>query len=472
MKNAALILLMSLFALFAKGQLKFNESKLLDTHLVDLKSKEAFTAFLNNTSDTLKLYYTFFNWLPYTESKGLITIPAHDRDTLKLSFNFPDIIRINNWVVYNSPGSTVTCTIQTQDEKPVINFSGSLKQENDYYRAYTSFLGDIDQESRPFYTVSNGLTDWNLFPAKADSITQVRLQFLNNYASILPDWFKKHEHMRLIYNKYYRLYNTVVAKEFNTGHIIKVDDAYYSFEKVIDKSGDMVMNEAYLSCMGFYCLRQGKLSDAPVKEPVLYAADKWLANTDIGDVVKMRTLGSVYSNDRRVYDSLITSIKFKQPERKQWIDSLIQTRMGMPYIGKKPPAIIMNDANGNTVSLDDFTGKVVILNFWAVWCGPCIKEFPSEKNLYDLYKNKGLVIVNICVDSEKGQWQQMSERNNLTMINLYTQQTDYAKLLKLYNLGALPRSVLIGREGKVLSNYYRRASLISHEEMRSLLKLK
>jgi peroxiredoxin len=67
---------------------------------------------------------------------------------------------------------------------------------------------------------------------------------------------------------------------------------------------------------------------------------------------------------------------------------------------KSAPSFTLQDLNGKQVSLSDFKGKVVILDFWATWCPPCVKEIPHFIALYEQYKDQGFAIVGISVDSE------------------------------------------------------------------------
>ena len=68
--------------------------------------------------------------------------------------------------------------------------------------------------------------------------------------------------------------------------------------------------------------------------------------------------------------------------------------------GAKPaPSFTLQDLKGNQISLSDFQGKVVVLDFWATWCQPCVKEIPHFIELYEQYKDKGFAMVGISLDS-------------------------------------------------------------------------
>ncbi|MEO3406705.1 TlpA disulfide reductase family protein [Mucilaginibacter sp. CAU 1740] len=461
-----------LFVLICLSTYKYVEAQtspgmLLNKQYVDLKGRAGNVIFINSTPDQIKLGYLFFNWFPYQEFRDTITIAPGKTDSISLTYNFPDFVDVNNsFEVYNAPGGRVTCEIKGLDkQKQNLVFSGSFANENNYYQAYHKFLGHYSQETRAYYAASDRLTDWNLFPAKADSITKTRLKFLDDYKDDLPDWFKPHERRRLLYNQYFLLSNALVSKEFYGGKPISVDKSYYDFEKQVNRDTDMVLNSTYLYCINDYFGHKARLLKLEGMSGPIYAIDKLYHRTDIGDVSLMLDLGKLYRANKLSYDSLITTLQFKQPERKLAFDSLVQIKLGAPRIGKRAPAMKLTDINGKVVSLNDYLGNTIIVNFWAVWCGPCKAEFPDENKLYNEYKNKKLVVINVCFDSDKEAWLRDSKKYNLQMINLYSQKSDYNELLRRYNLSAPPRSVLIDKNGIVVNNYLPRASMLRKEEL-------
>lgn len=67
---------------------------------------------------------------------------------------------------------------------------------------------------------------------------------------------------------------------------------------------------------------------------------------------------------------------------------------------KRAPDVELKDAAGNTVRISDFNGKVILLNFWATWCGPCTTEIPWFSEWAEKYKSEGLVVLGVSMDEE------------------------------------------------------------------------
>jgi len=107
---------------------------------------------------------------------------------------------------------------------------------------------------------------------------------------------------------------------------------------------------------------------------------------------------------RTVEDLSTTNNMTREPVASGEIDlggnSGNETRSTEPC-AKPAPQFTLKDVNGKVVSLSDFSGKVIILDFWATWCGPCVREIPTFIQLQNEYENKGLMVVGISLDDHR-----------------------------------------------------------------------
>ena len=124
-------------------------------------------------------------------------------------------------------------------------------------------------------------------------------------------------------------------------------------------------------------------------------------------------------------------------------------------IGKKPepaPDFTLKDSHGVNVKLSELRGKVVILDFWATWCGPCKATIPEMNKLYKKYQDKGVVILGISMDEDG--WDVVNPF--LTKVNFeYPVLLSEPDKMKGYEdrLDALPTAIIIDKEGKIRNTF-------------------
>lgn len=109
------------------------------------------------------------------------------------------------------------------------------------------------------------------------------------------------------------------------------------------------------------------------------------------------------------------------------------------------------DVNGKSVSLSDFKGKVVLIDVWATWCGPCKQEMPHLKRLEEEMKGTDVVFLGVSVDEarNKQKWLDFIEKEKLGGIQVFA--SGWSKITKDYRINGIPRFIVIDRKGNVVS---------------------
>ena len=123
----------------------------------------------------------------------------------------------------------------------------------------------------------------------------------------------------------------------------------------------------------------------------------------------------------------------------------------------KAPAFTLKDQQGNEIKLADFSGKVIILDFWATWCSPCRKEIPHFIELQNEYGSEGLQVIGISVDQKGwGVVKPFMKEQGINYPILMTDQTvykAYQELLPPAQRGGVPFTFIIDRQGIVRDQF-------------------
>ena len=120
----------------------------------------------------------------------------------------------------------------------------------------------------------------------------------------------------------------------------------------------------------------------------------------------------------------------------------------------KAPDFTLQALNDSSYTLSKMAGKVVLINFWATWCGPCRMEIPEFNELYKSYHEKGFEILGISIDDNKKQLKNFAKSFAVDYPLLYGSARDMNKVMKDYGgVYAVPSSFLIGKEGSIIWSY-------------------
>jgi thiol-disulfide isomerase/thioredoxin len=110
------------------------------------------------------------------------------------------------------------------------------------------------------------------------------------------------------------------------------------------------------------------------------------------------------------------------------------------------PGFTLQSVDGGTVSLAQFKGDVVMINFWASWCGPCRQEMPLLDNIYKQYKDMGFVLLGVNVEPDSHDANAWLKKTPVSYPILYDPRSQVSQL---YRVQAMPTTVIIDRQGVV-----------------------
>jgi thiol-disulfide isomerase/thioredoxin len=120
-------------------------------------------------------------------------------------------------------------------------------------------------------------------------------------------------------------------------------------------------------------------------------------------------------------------------------------------IGELVPEIELPGKADSIIKLSSFNGKVVLIDFWSSWCGPCRAENPYVQKLYKKYRDSGFEVFAVSLDVNKALWLKAIRKDRLT----YTQVVDYdgwlSKVAEKYYVDAIPTNFLLDKTGKIVA---------------------
>ena len=236
----------------------------------------------------------------------------------------------------------------------------------------------------------------------------------------------------------------------------------YTTDKILKKYKNALdsINNAYYQGMSV------GISDSVVKELTkAYQKTESDQNAFLSSFIKANTgsIASLFFVDRLnidehfdVYEALDNDLFVKYPENffvKNFHGRVANSKK--LAVGGEAPEIALPDPDGNIVKLSSTRGKVVVIDFWASWCGPCRKESPNMVRIYNAHKDEGFTIFSVSLDKTKDAWVKAIKDDNLSWIHVSDLKFWQCEAAQTYNVTAVPYTVLLDRQGKIVAKNLR-----------------
>jgi thiol-disulfide isomerase/thioredoxin len=118
-------------------------------------------------------------------------------------------------------------------------------------------------------------------------------------------------------------------------------------------------------------------------------------------------------------------------------------------VGKRFPALQFKDLDGNVVSLGKLKGKVILIDFWATWCPPCVKETPNLLSIYEEFNDEGFEIIGISLDRSRQKLMDYVSKKKIAWPNYFDGKGWDNKIASTLGIQSIPLTLLLDRQGVV-----------------------
>lgn len=365
--------------------------------------------------------------------------------------------------IYLEPGNTIQVSLNPAEFDETITYTGDGAIENNYLVTYYLKNENLFPSYKNLYS-----EEVATFKEKMTGNYKELKQNLASYAKAHPKMdkdFIAREQSNLKYEQFSNLLNYKAYHNYYAKKEIKLEDSYYDFLTDAELHNEKLMTSSnYKNFLKSYMDARLKtpemekdpaLKDMPNGETIaeFKAIDKHFRNEKIRNYLFVNAMNGAikYGSLDNIEDLIVEYNQLSSNEEdKEEVTSNFKKWANLVK-GKPAPNFSGVKTNGEKVSLTDLRNKVVYVDVWATWCGPCKKELPYLEEIESAYQgNKDIAFVSISIDKNKEAWEKMVTDKNMQGIQIYTENAWKSSITRDYLIKGIPRFMLIDKEGKIL----------------------
>ena len=364
--------------------------------------------------------------------------------------------------LYLTRGDSLHLTLDARALDETVRYTGISANASNYLaRHFRRFEGLAEADQAPMAKAETSTPAQ--MRACADAYRQRQTAFLDRFARRhpLPAAFRARARRAIAYGwahdlQSYPLLQLQYRKAHQQPAPARLPASYFAFQRQLPLANDSALSsEQYRHYLGAY-LQNLHLADSLRPGPQPFGA-------------VTRRLGHGRSADFAVAQLLYDKLEMEGPGavgtllpafQRQVRDSALVRAVQARYRhllplqpGRPAPDFTLRDEVEKRVSLHDFRGKVVYLDFWASWCGPCVAEAPAMARLRQQFGGRDVVFLAVSIDEQPAAWRAALDRLHLRAPNarhLIDPHTFLANSLRAYEVRGVPSYWIIGRDGRII----------------------
>lgn len=376
--------------------------------------------------------------------------------------------------MFLEPGDEVSISLDTEQFDESIKYTGKSAANNIFIAKY--FLAFIDGGQEKAQAKYNRLANapTGNYMGFLDSLQSAKVKFYEQSKTGLSAAFKNYFTNQLVYEAANEKLNYPDFKEYYTRKKTELPADYYQFLKDVKIQNDSaLMMSAYLNFLDNYLfyqvqrlanesqIREYKFTNAKYALADLYFKGK-TRDVMLAQVAHNGVSQLPFAEGEKLYNNFKAEVKDKD------LVSFVTQKYDRKKLlaeGAAAPTFTLKDTSGKTVSLQDFKGKIVYMDFWASWCGPCMREAPYAVKLQEQFAGKDIVFLYVSTDEDDESWKKAIRTKNLQKGVHLISKKSAENVQDKYDVDGIPSYFLIGRDGKIINGNASRPSSEETVEM-------